>query len=75
MYGAVGMAARAIDLMKIRISNRSSFGKLLKDRDSVQLKVGKIRIQYEQVRLLVLNAAHLSDIKGYKMANLHIAMA
>lgn len=56
-----------------RVGRRSPFGKKLIDNDNVKQIIGKSRIEIDQARLLVLNAAKMIDEVGAKRAKNEIA--
>src|SRR5947207_4580404 len=64
----VGMAERAFDLMGHRAFHRTTFGRRLADRDTLQEWVAEARIRIDGVRLLVLRAAWLIDTLGAREA-------
>lgn len=71
----VGLAERSLDLMVQRSLERVAFGKRLSEKGMVQEQIALSRIEIEQARLLVLNAAHNIDRLGNKAAKNQIAMA
>ncbi|EGD79532.1 serine/threonine protein kinase [Salpingoeca rosetta] len=72
---AVGMCERAFELMCARAVGRETFGKRLARHGMVQEKVALSRIEIDQCRLLVLQAAKAIDVQGNKAARKHVAMA
>lgn len=70
---AVGMAERAIDLMRTRAKERVAFGAPLSTQGVVQQWIAEARIAVEQSRLLILKAAWLIDRHGAKSARTEIA--
>jgi len=71
----VGMAERAIELMRQRMASRKTFGKALAEHGVLIQNLAENRIHLEQARLMVLNAAHQLDTHGNKVARPAIAMA
>ena len=71
----IGMCERAFELMTQRALSRETFGKRLARHGLVQEKIATSRIEIDQCRLLVLNAAHALDVKGNKAARKLVAMA
>ena len=69
----IGMAERAFDLMCERALSRTSFGRPLADRDTVQEWIADARIRIDATRLLVLRAAWLIDTVGPKAARSEIS--
>ena len=66
----VGMAERAMELMRHRMHTRSAFGGPLSQKEVLQHKLAECRISLEQARLMVLNAAHQLDTHGNKVRGL-----
>uniref|UniRef100_A0A7S4NSN7 Acyl-CoA dehydrogenase/oxidase C-terminal domain-containing protein n=1 Tax=Paramoeba aestuarina TaxID=180227 RepID=A0A7S4NSN7_9EUKA len=72
----VGLAERAIDLLKERLVTRTvQGGKPLKDLSVLRAELAEARISVDQMRLLVLDAAHKLDKYGSKDARASISMA
>lgn len=71
----IGLAERSLDLMVHRSLERVAFGKRLSEKGMVQEQIALSRIEIEQARLLVLNAAYNIDKLGNKAAKNQIAMA
>jgi len=69
----VGMAERAFDLMCHRAFHRTTFGRLLADRDTLQEWVAESRIRIDATRLLVLRAAWMIDTLGAREARSEIS--
>ncbi len=65
---AIGMAERALDLVRERASERTAFGGLLADKGTVRTWAAESRIEVEALRLLVLKTAWLMDTVGNKQA-------
>ena len=69
----IGVSERALELMCKRAMQRTAFGKRLADNDITLERIAQARIEIDQARLLVLNAAHLMDTVGNKVARQAIA--
>ncbi len=70
----IGMAQRALELMCIRVTERSTFGKRLDTYSSIRQDIAQSRCDIEQARLLTLSAADAIDRQGAKAAQDLIAM-
>jgi acyl-CoA dehydrogenase len=70
---AIGMAERALALMVDRAKSRVAFGQQLADYANVQDAIANSRIEIDQARLLVYNAAWLIDQHGAKGAKSEIS--
>ncbi|HEY0487071.1 MAG TPA: acyl-CoA dehydrogenase family protein [Mycobacteriales bacterium] len=70
---AIGVAERALRLMCERASTRVAFGKPLAEQGVVQQQIAESRLEIDQARLLVLEAAWLIDRVGAKGAATQIA--
>jgi acyl-CoA dehydrogenase len=70
---AIGMAERAISLMKSRARERSAFGQPLARQAVVGEWIAEARITIEQQRLLVLKTAWMIDQLGAASARTEIA--
>ena len=70
---AIGAAERALQLMCQRASTRVAFGGPLADQGVVQQAVAESRLDLDQARLLVLQAAWLIDRHGARGARSEIA--
>jgi acyl-CoA dehydrogenase len=70
---ALGVAERALRLMCERASTRIAFGKPLAEQGVVQQQIAESRLEIDQARLLVLEAAWLIDRVGAKGAATQIA--
>ncbi|KAL1923964.1 uncharacterized protein VTP21DRAFT_6999 [Calcarisporiella thermophila] len=74
---AIGVAERALELMLLRVTDesRKTFGKLLVQHGTVLSWVAQSRMDIDQARLLVLNAAAMVDRDGAKAARKAISVA
>lgn len=70
----IGAAQRALDLMCKRVSERTTFGKVVSSYSSIRQDIAQSRCDIEQARLLTLAAADKIDRKGVKEAKDLIAM-
>lgn len=69
----IGMAERALESLCRRALDREAFGKLIADQGVTRERIAEARIRIEQVRLLVLKAAHRIDTVGAQAARMEIA--
>jgi acyl-CoA dehydrogenase len=65
---ALGMAERALALVRERANQRTAFGRTLAEQGVVREWVAESRIQVEALRLLVLKTAWLMDTVGNRAA-------
>ncbi|HEU4845108.1 MAG TPA: acyl-CoA dehydrogenase family protein [Burkholderiaceae bacterium] len=70
----IGLAERALEQMCRRSVSRVAFGKPLAQQGVTLERIAEARILIDQARFLVLNAAHLMDTVGNKVAAKEIAM-
>jgi acyl-CoA dehydrogenase len=70
----IGMAERALELLIDRARNRVTFGKPVIEQGVIRRWIADSRIEIDQARLLTLNAAHMMDTVGNKVARKEIAM-
>ena len=71
---AIGECEVLISLMVQRAQSRSTFGKRIDEYSSTQAAISLSRIELDQCRLLVQQAAHLLDTVGNKVARKQISM-
>jgi acyl-CoA dehydrogenase len=71
---AIGLAERALETMIYRVKQRIAFGKPLAEQGGIRQDIAHSRIEIDQARLLVLNAAQMMDKQGNKAARKEIAM-
>ncbi len=65
---AIGMAERAMDLMRGRANARVAFGRPLAEQGVIREWMAESRIEIESLRLLVLKTAWLMDTAGNREA-------
>jgi len=70
----IGLAERALEQMCRRSLSRVAFGKPVAEQGVTLERIAEARIMIDQARLLVLNAAHMMDTVGNKVAAKEIAM-
>jgi acyl-CoA dehydrogenase len=70
---SLGMAERALEMMCVRASGRSTFGQPIARHGVVQEWIAESRLAIEQSRLLVLKTAWLIDTVGVRNARTEIA--
>ena len=71
---SIGAAERALSLMCERVLAREAFGRRLSEMGSIRQDIARSRIEIDQTRLMVLNAAHMMDTAGNKAARKEISM-
>ena len=71
---SIGAAERALSLMCERVLAREAFGRRLSEMGSIRQDIARSRIEIDQARLMVLNAAHMMDTAGNKAARKEISM-
>lgn len=71
---SIGAAERALELMIDRLSTRIAFGKPLAAQSIWHERIAESRCMIDQARLLTMNAAHMMDTVGNKVAKAEIAM-
>jgi acyl-CoA dehydrogenase len=70
----IGVAERALEAMCARVRTRVAFGKTLAEQGTIRADIADSRMEIEQARLLTMNAAHLMDTVGNKVARGELAM-
>jgi acyl-CoA dehydrogenase len=71
---SIGVAERMLELMCARAASRVAFGKTLAEQGTVRHAIAHSRIEIDQARLLVMEAARALDAGGAKGARKQIAM-
>lgn len=71
---ALGQAERALELLRRRAEQRTTFGQRLIDHQTIRNWIAESRLEIDQARLLTLYAAWLIDTKGAKAARAEISM-
>ncbi|MCH7959124.1 MAG: acyl-CoA dehydrogenase family protein [Candidatus Hydrogenedentes bacterium] len=71
---SIGVAERALALLCKRVKSRVAFGRHLAEFGTIRADIAQSRIEIDQSRLLVLNAAYMMDTVGNKIARKEIAM-
>ncbi|PDQ17503.1 acyl-CoA dehydrogenase, partial [Mesorhizobium sanjuanii] len=69
----LGLSKRCIEIARAYAAERHGFGKLLADRESIQLMLGDLAMRIEIGRLLVMKAAWELDRGGF--ARKEVSMA
>jgi acyl-CoA dehydrogenase len=72
---SIGVAERALETMVARVKSRVAFGKPLAEQGVVMEWIADSRIEIDQARLLVYDAAERLDREGNKAARHVLAMA
>jgi len=70
----IGLAERSLEAMCRRAKARVAFGRPLAEQGTIRADIAESRMDIEQARLLTMNAAHLMDTAGNKVARGEIAM-
>jgi acyl-CoA dehydrogenase len=71
---AIGLAERALESMVRRVKSRTAFGKPLSEQGVIMQWIAESRIEIDQNRLLVYDAAEKLDAYGNKVARNELAM-
>ena len=71
---SIGAAERALESMIDRLQSRIAFGKPIAEQSIWHERIAESRCLIDQARLLTLNAAHMMDTVGNKVAKAEIAM-
>jgi acyl-CoA dehydrogenase len=70
----IGLAERALQRMCERVLKRVAFGRPIAEQTVTQERIAEARINIDQARWLVLNAAYMMDTVGNRLAAKEIAM-
>jgi acyl-CoA dehydrogenase len=70
----IGLAERALEMLCRRALERVTFGRRLSEQGVTLERIAESRIQIDQARWLVLNAAYMMDTVGNRAARKEIAM-
>jgi acyl-CoA dehydrogenase len=70
----IGVAERSLESMCRRVKARVAFGRPLAEQGTIKADIAESRMEIDQARLLVLNAADRMDKVGNKEARAEIAM-
>lgn len=70
----IGLAERALEMLCQRAVERVAFGRRLADQGVTLERIAESRIEIDQARWLVLNAAYMMDTVGNRAAKKEIAM-
>ena len=70
----IGVAERALEAMAQRSVAREAFGASLADHGMTKHAIAESRCEIDQARLLTMQAAHMMDTVGNKVARKEIAM-
>ena len=68
----IGASERALELLCLRVTGRTAFGRPLAEQGVIQDWIAEARVRIEQARLLVLKTAWLMDTVGNKGAHTEI---
>jgi acyl-CoA dehydrogenase len=69
----IGMAERALEMMKKRVKLRKAFGGPLADNAVIQEWIAESRMRIDQARLLVMHAAWKIDTMGNRAARVDVS--
>ena len=70
----IGLAERALEMLCRRADERVAFGRRLSEQGVTLERIAESRIEIDQARWLVLNAAYMMDTVGNRAAKKEIAM-
>jgi acyl-CoA dehydrogenase len=70
----IGLAERALEMLCRRALGRVAFGRRLSEQGVTLERIAEARIEIDQARWLVLNAAYMMDTVGNRAAKKEIAM-
>jgi acyl-CoA dehydrogenase len=70
----IGLAERALEMLCRRALDRVAFGRRLAEQGVTLERIAQARIEIDQARWLVLNAAYMMDTVGNRAAKKEIAM-
>jgi acyl-CoA dehydrogenase len=70
----IGLAERALEMLCRRAVERVAFGRRLSEQGVTLERIAESRIEIDQARWLVLNAAYMMDTVGNRAAKKEIAM-
>ncbi len=70
----IGLAERALEMLCRRAIERVAFGRRLSEQGVTLERIAESRIEIDQARWLVLNAAYMMDTVGNRAAKREIAM-
>jgi acyl-CoA dehydrogenase len=70
----IGLAERALEMLCRRAIERVAFGRRLSEQGVTLERIAESRIEIDQARWLVLNAAYMMDTVGNRAAKKEIAM-
>jgi acyl-CoA dehydrogenase len=70
----IGLAERALEMLCRRALERVAFGRRLSEQGVTLERIAESRIEIDQARWLVLNAAYMMDTVGNRAARKEIAM-
>jgi acyl-CoA dehydrogenase len=70
----IGLAERALEMLCRRALERVAFGRRLAEQGVTLERIAEARIEIDQARWLVLNAAYMMDTVGNRAAKKEIAM-
>lgn len=69
----IGVAERALDMMKERVKSRTAFGGPLSENAVIQEWIAESRMRIDQARLLVMRAAWKIDTMGNRSARVDVS--